>query len=315
MPHGTLINGLHHVTATVGDAQQDLDFYTKLLGLRLIKRTVNFDNSSVYHFYYGDAQGSPGTIMTTFPYKGKGVHAGIKGAGQVTQTTFSVPTESLDFWRDRLARHGVSVSEREPRFGEDTITFADPSGLILEFVACDDDRSDTWASDEIGTQNAIRGIHSVTLVIQHPNSSLELLQGILGFEVIAEQDNRKRLGVRGGGAGRVLDVLHIQDASAGVNGLGTVHHVALAVADDNDQRTIQEELRRLGHNVTDVRDRNYFRSIYFREPGGVLLEVATEGPGFLVDEPKEALGRELMLPEWEESRRAEIEAALPDIHA
>jgi glyoxalase family protein len=310
-----LVNGLHHVTATVADAQQDLDFYTKLLGMRLIKRTVNFDNSGVYHFYYGDGQGSPGTIMTTFPYKGKGVHAGVKGAGQVSLTTFSVPTGSLDFWRDRLARHGVSVSERGRRFGEEVITFGDPSGLILEFVGCNDNRGDTWAADDIGTENAIRGIHSVTLVIQHPNSTLELLQEILGFEVLAEHDNRKRLGVRGGGAGRVLDVLHIQDVSAGVNGMGTVHHVALAVAGDDEQRTIQEELRRLGHNVTDVRDRNYFRSIYFREPGGVLLEVATEGPGFLVDEPREALGRKLMLPEWEESRRAEIEAALPDIHA
>ena len=307
------INGLHHVTATVADAQQDLDFYAKLLGLRLIKRTVNFDNSDVYHFYYGDVQGSPGTIMTTFPYEGKGVRVGVKGAGQVNTISFSVSLDSLDFWRERLTREGISVTERGRRLGEEVLAFEDPSGLILEIIAGKDDRASIWTANGIDASDAIRGIHSVTLVIGDLDPTINLLQDTLGFDVIGEEDGRVRLGVRAGGAGRVLDILHMPDASPGVNGLGTVHHVALAVADDEDQRAIQDELRRLGHNVTDVRDRNYFRSIYFREPGGVLLEVATQGPGFLIDETSDALGRNLMLPSWEEHRRTTIEAALPAI--
>ncbi len=309
------IRSLHHVTATVGDAQEDLDFYTQLLGLRLVKRTVNFDNSAVYHFYYGTARGAPGTIMTTFPYKGKGVREGEKGAGQVTVTSFSVPEGSLEFWRDRLAVAGIEVRDKGARMGADVIAFDDPSGLILELVAGVGDDRAPWATDDVRSENAIRGVFSVTLVVNQLDPTRELLEGALGFQMVDEEGHRIRFGLRGGGPGRILDVLHVPEASRGVNGIGTVHHVALAVETAEQQKAIQDDLRRRGYSVTDVRDRQYFQSIYFREPGGVLLEVATEGPGFLIDEAEAALGRELRLPPWEEPRREEIAAALPRIDA
>lgn len=307
------VNSLHHVTATVEDAQDDLDFFAKLLGLRLVKRTVNFDNPGVYHFYYGDSYGSPGTIMTTFPYKGKGVREGEKGAGQVTSTSFSIPLTSLEFWRERLSASGAAIGEIAHRFEEDVIVFSDPSGLVLELIACDDDRNSAWIPQEIGGQHAIRGVHSVTMQLRELEPTIELLTEHLGFEVLGTESERTRLVARTGGAGRTIDLLHVPAAPDGLNGTGTVHHVALAVATDDEQLTIQDELRTLGFNVTDVRDRQYFRSIYFREPGGVLLEIATEGPGFLEDEARDALGSKLRLPPWEEHRRREIEAALPPI--
>lgn len=309
----TSIHGLHHVTATVGNAQEDLDFYTKLLGLRLVKRTINFDNTGVYHFYYGTGSGALGTIMTTFPYEGKGVRIGEKGAGQITVTSFSVPADSLDFWRKRLTRHGIAVQDKGSILGADVIGFDDPSGLIVELVAAPNDTRTPWITDDVDAANAIRGVFGVTLVINALDPTQKLLRDVLGFEVAGEEGHRIRFGVRGGGAGRVLDVLHVLEASPAINGIGTVHHVALAVETDEEQTEVQEELRRHGYSVTDVRDRQYFRSIYFREPGGVLLEVATAGPGFLIDEPDDALGLQLRLPPWEESRRAEITAALPDV--
>lgn len=307
------INGLHHVTATAGDAQEDVDFYTKTLGLRLVKRTVNFDNPGVYHFYYGTTVGAPGTIMTTFPYKGQGVRIGEKGAGQITVTSFSVPDGSIGFWKERLTRQGLEIEERRKRFGESAIAFEDPSGLILELVAVENDQRDPWLSDGIGPDDAIRGVHSVTMVVNRLDPTRQLLVDVVGFDVIAEETRRTRFGVGGGGAGRMLDVIHIEEASRAVNGIGTVHHVAFAVSTGEEQQEMQEELRRLGYNVTDVRDRQYFRSIYFREPGGILFEIATEGPGFLADEDENELGQNLRLPPWEESRRQEIEAALPEI--
>lgn len=308
-----MITSLHHVTATVGDAQEDLDFYTRLLGLRLVKRTVNFDNSGVYHFYYGDAHGSPGSIMTTFPYAGKGVRTGVKGAGQVTATSFAVPAGSLDFWRDRLSQHDVSVQERGQRFGDDVIAFTDPSGLVLELISGGDERPDSWVAAGMDATAAIRGIHSVTLEIRIPAHTLELLEAGLGLPVIGEEENRTRVRAGGAKTDQVLDVLHVPEGPDAVNGIGTVHHVALSIGTDEQQLDLQRELRKMGSSVTDVRDRQYFRSIYFREPGGVLLEVATTGPGFLIDEADDELGGRLMLPPWEEPNRKEIEAALPRI--
>lgn len=304
---------LHHVTATVDDAQADLDFYVKLLGLRLVKKTVNFDNTSVYHFYYGTEHGTPGTIMTTFPYKGKGVRVGEKGAGQITATSFSVPTGSLAWWRARLAQHGVTVREGGGRLGEEVIVFDDPSGLILELIANDGDDRTPWRAEGVDEAYAIRGFHSVTLALHDLEKTRHLLENVLGFEVVGEEGNRVRLGVHGGGAGKMLDLVHLPEAARGVNGLGTVHHVALAITSDEEQRALREDLLRLGYKVTEVRDRQYFRSIYFREPGGVLLEVATIGPGFAIDETVEALGQSLKLPPWEEPLRNSIEAALAEV--
>lgn len=306
------ILSLHHVTATVADAQADLDFYVTLLGLRLVKRTVNFDNHFVYHFYYGTERGAPSTIMTTFPYAQWNVPQGTIGAGQVTTTSFSVPAESIYFWRRRLAAAGVSTTDDE-RFGDEVIRFRDPSGLALEIVAAQHDERAPWLVADIGPDAAIRGIHSVTLTVRDASPTRDFLTGVLGAEVVAEAEGRTRVVVGQQAAGHVLDIVHAPDAPAAVNGLGTVHHVALAVADGEAQRRIREDLLQGGVKVTEVRDRQYFTSIYFREPGGVLYEIATLPPGFTVDEDVARLGESLKLPPWEEPHRAAIEERLPSI--
>jgi glyoxalase family protein len=307
------INSLHHVTATVSDAQEDLDFYGALLGLRLVKQTVNFDNHNVYHFYYGDAVGTPGTIMTTFPYKGMGVPVGARGAGQIGITSFSVPHASLDFWRTRLTTHTVPIVAEGVRFGEEFLAVHDPSGLEIELVGTAHDQREPWTSEGIGPAAAIRGVHSVAMVHRDPRPSVEFLTGVLGFEVAGEIAGRTRVSVNGSAPGRFMELIHAPDAPPGRNGLGTVHHVAMAIGDPSEQVRIREELVRRGFNVTEIRDRQYFQSIYFREPGGVLYEIATVQPGFTVDEDPAHLGCGLKLPPWEEPNRAEIETALPAI--
>ena len=306
------IQSLHHVTATVNDAQEDLDFYCRLLGLRLVKKTVNFDNRGVYHFYYGDRTGTPGTIMTTFPYKGMGVPAGRKGAGQITAIGFSVPPEGLDRWRSRLRSRQVSTTETT-RFGEAVIGLADPSGLAIELIGSESDRREPWTVGEVDDTIAIRGIHTLELTITDPVRSLALFNSLLGLTVLDREGSRTRIGVHGGGPGRTLDILAAPTAAPGLNGLGTVHHLALAVATAEEQLSLREAVIALGIPVTEVLDRQYFQSIYFREPGGVLLEIATVSPGFLVDESPDGLGRALRLPPWEEANRAAIEAALPAV--
>ncbi len=303
------ILGLHHVTATVDDAQADLDFCLDLLGLRLVKKTVNFDNHHVYHFYYGNTVGQPGTIWTTFPYHGHGVRAGLKGAGQVVTTVFSVPVGSLEFWRNRLSVAGVPSNDIEAHFGEPAIAFNDPSGLRFELVANDRDTRAAWTG-RIATNAAIRGLHSVTMEVRQAGPSIDFLTRMLGYVVVAEAGHRTRVAVFGSGPGYVIDVVEDPTAPLAVNGIGTVHHVAMAIGSDDEQLRLREDLLSAGIRVTDIRDRSYFRSIYFREPGGVLFEVATVQPGFTVDEPVESLGRELKLPAWEEPHRAAIEANL-----
>jgi glyoxalase family protein len=305
------ILGLHHVTATVDDAQDDLDLCIETLGLRLVKKTVNFDNHNVYHFYYGDERGTPGTIWTTFPYKGWKVPIGEKGAGQVVATTFSVPRGSIAFWEARLRDHGADAIEGRPRFQDEVLAFRDTSGLVLELVAADDDR-ESWQSTIPGDA-AIPGLHSVSLVVRTPAPTIDLMTGVLGFTVVDEMEGRLRLAVNGTGPGHLIDVLHDEQATPAKNGIGTVHHVAMAIETDEQQLALRAELVERGFQVTEVRDRQYFKSIYFREPGGVLFEVATMGPGFLVDEDLRSLGRDLKLPPWEEPHRQEIENRLPQI--
>jgi len=304
------ILSLHHVTATVDDAQADLDFCLRALGLRLVKKTVNFDNHHVYHFYYGDEHGTPGTIWTTFPYAGRGVPAGTKGAGQVTTTSFSVPTGSLSFWRTHLAQRSIAVTDLEPRFGDPAVAFSDSSGLSFELIANDLDERQAWAGGGVDADVAVRGLHSVTCFVRDPEKTLELITGLLGFRVLDRTPGRIRLVAGGGGPGRTLDVVHDETAPPAANGIGTVHHVAVAIDSEEEQLTLREDLLRHGARVTEVRDRCYFKSIYFREPGGVLIEVATMRPGFTVDEDASTLGRALKLPPWEEPNRADIEAAL-----
>jgi glyoxalase family protein len=308
------ILGLHHVTATVDEAQPDLDFCIDVLGLRLVKKTVNFDNHSVYHFYYGgDERGVPGTIWTTFPYGGYGVPAGRKGAGQVTVTSFSVPVGSLDTWRARLAARGIAVTDVESRFGEPAIAFGDPSGLSFELIATSRDNRTPWIASGFDADSAIRGLHSVTILVRDPAKTIDLMTRVLGYAVVAETPGRFRLAANGDVPGHLIDVAHDRDAAPAVNGVGTVHHVAMAIATEEEQLEMRDALLRYGARVTDVRDRCYFKSIYFREPGNVLFEVATMAPGFTIDEDLSQLGRDLKLPPWEEAYRSEIERTLATV--
>jgi glyoxalase family protein len=306
------IVSLHHVTATVDDAQADLDFGLALIGLRLVKKTVNFDNHHVFHFYYGDRVGTPGTIWTTFPYRGHNVRAGTRGAGQVTATAFSVPVGSLDAWRARFATRGIAVTDLESRFGEPAIAFSDPSGLDFDLIAAADAR-EPWTAT-LGDDMAVRGLHSVAITVRDPGPTIAFMTSLLGYRVGDESADRARMVLGVGGPGRTIDVVHRADAPLAVNGIGTVHHVAMAIESEAEQLELRERLVAFGSKVTEVRDRCYFKSIYFREPGGVLFEVATMAPGFTVDEEVEALGRGLKLPPWEEASRTDIEAHLPAIH-
>ncbi|MEZ5418613.1 MAG: ring-cleaving dioxygenase [Vicinamibacterales bacterium] len=307
------ILGLHHVTATVDRAQPDLDFCLDGLGLRLVKKTVNFDNHHVYHFYYGDERGLPGTLWTTFPYADRGVPVGVKGAGQVTTTSFSVPAVSLDWWRERLAAGGWTPSGGETRFGERALVVADPSGLAIELVGTDDDRRTPYSGGGVDADTALRGLHSVTMTIADPGPTVSFMEAELGWRVIGRDGRRIRLAAGADGPGHLIEILHAPDAVPARNGLGTVHHVAMAIGSAGEQAALRLALLERGVRVTEVRDRQYFQSIYFREPGGVLFEVATVGPGFTVDEPLDTLGRALKLPPWEEPHRADIERGLAPI--
>lgn len=318
------ILGLHHLTATVGEAQPDLDFHVGLLGLRLVKRTVNFDNHAVHHFYYGDGAGSPSTLMTTFPYARQGLREGVQGAGQVTVTRFSVPGGALVHWRRRLDAAGVASGLLEGVAGS-ALRFQDPSGLAVELVEAVDDPRAPWKGGgvppvEVGTE--IRGLHSVVMTVRDPDASASFAAAMLGMEEVARGEGwvRVRAPTEGAGhpargnPGRILDIVrapdHLPDA---VNGTGTVHHVALAVTDDEAQQLLRAHLVEAGVQVTPVRDRKYFRSIYFREPGGVLYEVATMGPGFAVDESPGALGEALRLPDDVTDDPADVERRLDPV--
>jgi glyoxalase family protein len=307
------IRSLHHVTATVTDAQEDLDFYTGLLGQRLVKKTVNFDNPHVYHFYYGDEKGTPGTIMTTFPYGQMGVRQGTHGAGQITATSFSAPSGSLPFWYERLAYAGVPFEAESSGFGENAVRFRDPSGLTIRIVESQADPRTPWRKADITDANALRGIHGVTLTVRDPKQTLAFMSELMETSVVGERDDALRVAVNGDAPGRLVEIVRAGDAPNGINGLGTVHHVAFAVDDPDQQLELRRELVRRGIPVTEVLDRQYFRSIYFREPGGVLFEVATIPPGFTADESVAELGTSLKLPPWEEGNRRNIEAALPTV--
>jgi glyoxalase family protein len=307
-----MILGLHHVTATVDDAQADLDFAAGALGLRLVKKTVNFDNHDVYHFYYGDEHGTPGTLWTTFPYKGKHVRPGVHGKGQITTTSFAVPPGSLDNWRARLDGRGLQITEPPARFGQRSLVVTDPSGLQMEVIeAAHDGRP--WTGAGVVESMAIRGLHSVTLTVASADPTIGFMERLLGFSVIDRDGARTRVGVAGGGSGRMMEIVAAPDTPDARNGLGTVHHVAMAVADRTAQEQMRARLAAAGANVTPILDRQYFTSIYFREPGGILFEIATVPPGFGVDEAVADFGTGLKLPPWEESNRTVIQAGLARI--
>ena len=295
--------GIHHITAIAGDPQRNLDFYTEALGLRLVKRTVNFDDPGSYHFYFGDNIGTPGTIMTFFPWPG--ARRGARGSGQVTTVSFAVPRNSMAFWKERLRATHVIAEEIEGRFGCNALRFLDPDGLQLELVAS--------ANEESSSERAIRGFAAPTLEVRNPEKTEKLLTEILGFEFVAEENNRRRFRGSGSNASAEIDLVS-SEAGFGQIAAGTVHHIAFRAADDDEQLKVREQLVARGLNVTPVIDRQYFHSIYFREPNGILFEIATDGPGFLIDEPADALGETLKLPPIYESKRNEIERVLPTIH-
>jgi glyoxalase family protein len=304
------IAGIHHITAIASDPQRNVDFYTNLLGLRLVKLTVNFDDPSTYHLYYGDEQGQPGTILTFFPWPG--ARRGRQGTGQVAVTSFSVPEGALDYWEERLRQHDITVGQRQRRFGEESLAFLDPDWMRLELVAHPEaDLLSPWEGGPVPAAYAIRGFHGVTLWARDPEPTLALLTETLRFRVGQGAGPRIRLHAVSNGPGAVVDILHLPEEAPGHRGAGTVHHVAWRTPDDEQQLAWQQEIARQGLRVTPVMDRQYFRSIYFREPGGVLFEIATDPPGFLRDESLEKLGTHLKLPPWLEPQRDQVQASLP----
>ena len=279
------IPGLHHVTAIASDPQRNLDFYVGVLGLRFVKRTVNFDDPGTYHFYFGDRRGTPGTILTFFPWPG--VRRGIRGTGQIEATAFSISPNSVDYWLERLKQQHVGAERIPSRFGDEVIRFVDPDGLLLELIASNSLASiEPWPDSTVPPEHALRGFHSVFRFASHDDTALS----------------------------RIVDLLCLPDSGVGRVAAGSVHHIAFRARDEQDQLQWREQLVDLRYDVTPVIDRIYFHSIYFREPGGVLFEIATEPPGFTVDETIEELGTDLRLPPWLESARSEIEKILPPIH-
>ena len=295
------IQGLHHVTSIATGAQQNVDFYSGVLGLRLVKKTVNFDDPSVYHFYFGDAAGSPGSILTFFPWAHS--RRGEPGVGQTSATTFRVAPEAIAFWRGRLRGLGVEASEGE-RFGEAYLRFQDHDGTVIELIGA----GGGGALGELG-ESSLLGFDGVTLNLQDGGATAELLQ-LFGYAPAGQDGKRHRFLAAGGPAARI-DLLIEPDGRPGRVAAGSVHHVAFRVKDDADQVAWQQKLSAAGHWPTEVKDRQYFHSIYFREPGGVLFELATDPPGFTLDETPEGLGRELRLPSWLEASRSRIAASLP----
>jgi len=305
-----LITGIHHITAIAGNPQKNLDFYTGILGLRLVKKTINFDAPDVYHFYFGDELGSPGTVFTTFPFEG--ARKGTKGTGELTYTAFSIPVGSLDFWIERLKKFRIPISTPLTRFAEKLIRFEDHDGMGIELIANDKDSRKGWTYGNIPLEFSIRGFYGATLNLKAKELTEKLLTQFMDYRFIAEENGRFRYGTKGG-PGDIVDIVIDPNGRHGVQSAGTVHHIAFRTANVNSQKEIQEILMRNGFQVTEVKDRNYFKSIYFREPGGVLFEIATDDPGFAIDEDEAHLGELLKLPEWIEPQREKLEARLAKV--
>jgi len=304
--------GLHHVTAIAGDPQANADFYVGTLGLRFVKRTVNHDDPQTYHFYFGDCEGTPGTNVTFFPWTGRG-RDGEFGAGQTRDTAYLIPPESVDYWVERLREHDADVEEVE-RFGDTVLRFSDPDGVGLELVASEraaDSAAVPWPDGPVPAEHQLRGFHSVTLVVREFGPTEEVLTGVLGYERAAEDGDRRRYRTPEGGPYSLLDLVEA-DAARGVMGVGSVHHVAFTAESVAELEAYKEAYADHGLSANGPIDRKYFQSVYCREPGGVLFEIATDGPGFDADEDVDELGSSLALPEWLEADRAGIETALPD---
>jgi len=307
------ILGIHHITAIAGDPQSNIDFYVGILGLRLVKKTVNFDDPQTFHLYYGDEAGNPGTLLTFFPWTSSGFR-GQSGAGQVTTISFSVPQASIPFWIMRLKEYGVTFQKPLVRFDRDVLAFHDSDGLQLELVGGPNEPSHPWADSPVPAEYAIQGFYSAALGMSRCDATANLMTETLGFRLVEEFANRTRYSIGDGYPGILVDLVCLPFDNPGRTGIGTVHHIAWRTPDGKRQQRKREELSGLGYNVTPVIDRKYFQSIYFREPGGVLFEIATDPPGFTVDEAYERLGTELQLPKRLEPARQRIKQALPQIN-
>ena len=306
------MSGIHHVTAISGNPSKNIQFYWELLGLRLVKKTVNFDDPGTYHLYYGDESGTPGTILTFFPWEHAA--AGRGGVGQTQQTAFRVPARSIGYWTHRFIDKGITHEALEKRFGETVLSFTDPDGMSLALVGVPGAENETaWSNDAIPAEHAIRGFHGVTLLIEDAAKTGAILINVLGFKAAGREGSISRYRAPNA-VGGVVDIYEAKGFLPGRLGRGSVHHIAFRAADDTAQAEMARKLvSEHGMHPTDQKDRNYFRSVYFREPGGILFEIATDIPGFAVDEPLATLGEALKLPPFLEPHRKDIEQTLPSL--
>ena len=300
--------GIHHISAMVNDAQRNIDFYAGVLGLRLVKKTINFDRPEVYHLYFGNEIGQPGTVITFFPWAKQ--LKGRIGTGQVGVTNYVIPKDSVPFWENRLRKFGVEFTSSS-RFGEKYIKFNDPDGLHLELTERDDGPMNTWNFGGVESENAIKGFGGAVLFSAQPHKTTDALENILRLECIG-QDNEFLRFKSEGNIGNTIDI-HLNPSVRGLMGAGTVHHIAWRAKDEEEHKRWRILLLEKGYYPTEILDRNYFKALYFHEQGGILFEIATDPPGFVVDEPADELGTKLMLPSWLESKREELEETLPSV--
>ncbi|MCM3124510.1 MULTISPECIES: ring-cleaving dioxygenase [unclassified Mesobacillus] len=300
--------GIHHITAMVNDAQRNIDFYAGVLGLRLVKKTINFDRPEVYHLYFGNEAGDPGTVITFFPWENQ--MKGRIGTGQVGVTSYVIPAGSLSFWKDRLKRFGVRFIQNV-RYGETYLQFQDPDGLEIELVERNEGAINPWSYGGVTSDVAIKGFGGATLISAQPHKTAEVLEDILGLEPVGQEESFLRFKTE---IGNTIDI-KLTPSVRGLMGAGTVHHIAWRARDEEDHQRWRELLVEKGFYPTEILDRNYFKALYFHEGGGILFEIATDAPGFGVDEPANALGKKLMLPSWLESKREELEHKLPQVEA
>ncbi|WP_160717203.1 ring-cleaving dioxygenase [Chitinophaga solisilvae] len=303
------VKGIHHITAISGNARKNYDFYTRIMGLRFVKKTVNFDDPHTYHFYYGDEKGTPGTILTFFPWEE--IMAGRRGTHMATEVGYSIPEGSIDFWLKRLDAANMIYNKPSSKFGEVYLTFLDPDGLKVELTVPEksDDRI-PWETAEVSADNATRGFHHVTLTLEDIQPTADLLVSVFGYQLQKNHANRYRFASPSGEPGSYVDLVEAKGEQRGHVAGGSVHHVAFRMKDEAEQLLYREKIEKLGLHATEQLDRKYFRSVYFREPGGVLFELATDSPGFTVDEPLAELGTHLKLPAQFEPQRQEIESKL-----
>lgn len=306
------VQGLHHITAVASNPHKNVAFYHHILGQRLVKKTVNFDDPGTYHLYYGDEVGTPGTIMTYFPWQH--MQPGRRGNGETAAMAYTIRPAAIGFWQNWLKKSGISTGELQSRFGQDVLPFTDPDGLPLELITSDNPATlQFWADGPISEKEALQGFHSVTLWLDQVEPTANLLTEQLGYQFVGEEGNRFRYKADGNDIGLYVDILHRPGQPAAQFGAGSIHHIAFRTVDDTEQLEYLQKLRRARVQVTPVQDRQYFHSIYFRSPGGVLFEIATDAPGFPYDEPVAELGTHLKLPAWLEQHRPAIEQRLPEI--